>query len=306
MTDWFVDGYYSSAADPANGGHFSAGTNGIYTLDEETLPAKDSSVYFVRKLQTSPKSMGGLGQPLVSPTVKGEWCHFNGGKKYEDGTGGVASNTNNKFAPAPVRGDKGVPDSGIGPAKIIAELTKILNHVPPGGKGRHGVWGREVSKGVFNAATRSENVRFLYFNPGHEGAEWTDAGGWMADLFMSSLRWTAKEDLGCTDNTRANFNPLATINDGTCTPTGIRRDAVLSDGLAGELGRISVRGLDLDVSVNDPGFHSVTIVGVNGRLVFNRQGEGRQAYQVASLPRGFYMAYVKVGGQAFKKMVSVQ
>ena len=50
MTDWFEDEYYASAAVSGNGGHFSSGTAGTVTFDEETLPSHDSSQYFVRNV----------------------------------------------------------------------------------------------------------------------------------------------------------------------------------------------------------------------------------------------------------------
>lgn len=307
MTDWFVDDYRASSLIQGNGGHFSAGTKATYTLDEETLPARDSSTFFIRKLLTLPKAQNGLGQPLVTDQVESEWYHFNGGKQFEDGSGSVATHPNNKVMPKPVRGDMGVPDSGIGPAKIMGLITKIqgANYTPPG-KGRHSVWGREVSKGPFDAKTSAENGRFVYFNPGHNGNEYTLAGNWIGDFFLSTLRWVVKDDRGCTDATRANYNAMATVNDGTCTPTVSSRDALLSDGGSAQLGRISVRGLDLDVSVNHAGAHSVAVVGVDGRTVFSRLGEGAATYPIANLQRGFYLAHVKVAGRSFKKLVSIQ
>ena len=73
-------------------------------------------------------------------------------------TCGAAFSSNNKWQPTEVRGHMGIPDTGIGPAKVIAVLTKIqgANYTPPG-KGRHTVWGREVSKGVFNGNASATN-----------------------------------------------------------------------------------------------------------------------------------------------------
>ncbi|MDB5049085.1 MAG: hypothetical protein JWO30_2156 [Fibrobacteres bacterium] len=304
MTDWFVDNYFASSLNSGNGGHFPYGTIGTYTLDEETLAAKDSSTFFIRNLLTQAKTRNGYGQPLVSPDVKGEWYHFNGGKKFEDGTGGAATHSNNRIAPSAVRGDPGVPDSGIGPAKVVGILTKIGTYVPPG-KGRHGVWAREVSAGVFNAKASDKNGRFLYFNPGHAGEEYTDANGWMGDFFFSSLRWVAKDDRGCTNPVSSNYSSLATVNDGGCLTTGIGRDAILNDEGADRFGRISVGSSAIDVSIDRDGPHSLAVVKVNGEMVFRRQGEGIGKYQAAGLKSGFYLVQVNVKGRTFKKLVSI-
>src|SRR6185295_18008940 len=105
--DWFMDAYFASSLVSGNGGHFSSGTAGTYTLDNATLATTDSSAYFIRKLLTTATAQKGYGQPLVTNQVVGEWYHFNGGKKYEDGSGGAVTNSNNKVAPKPVRNDPG-------------------------------------------------------------------------------------------------------------------------------------------------------------------------------------------------------
>jgi hypothetical protein len=110
MGDWFQDEYFASAAVQGNQGHFGSGTAGTTTLDEETLPAKDSSTFFIRNVMTLGKDKKGMGMPLVTDQVTGEWYHFNGGFKFEDGTGGTVSNTRNQFKPVQVRGQVGYPD----------------------------------------------------------------------------------------------------------------------------------------------------------------------------------------------------
>lgn len=220
VSDWFLDGTNASVQVPGNSGHFSAGTLGTATLDEETLPTRDSSTYFVRKLFTSPKASSGYGQPLTNMEVKGEWYHFNGAQRYEDGTGGLVTNPRNSYQQQLVRGNPGVPDSGIGPAKVFAVLTKIgANYTPPG-KGRNIIWGREVSKGVFDPRSSATNGRYMYYQPGHDRYEWTQAGGWMGDLFLAGLRWVVRDDRGCMIAGASSYNPVATVND--CGVTGIR------------------------------------------------------------------------------------
>lgn len=306
MTDWFMDEYSASASIAGNGGHFSSGTQGTLALDEETLKEKDPSAFFVRNLMLAAKDKKGYAMPVSTDQVRGEWYHFNGGFRYEDGTGGAVASNANKFPPAKVRGHMGHPDSGIGPAKIFSVLTKIqgANYTPPG-KGRHAVWGREVSKGPFSTGSSDKNGRFIYFNPGHAGDEYTLAGGWVGNLYLSTLRWVVKDDRGCTDATRANFSALATVDDGTCLPTAIGHDALLDAG-AGSFGRVSVREKSLEVSVEAQGPHSVLVTDVSGKLVYQRLAEGAKAHKVEGLQRGFYVASVKAGGQAFKKLVSIQ
>jgi hypothetical protein len=307
MTDWFVDGYLASPLISGNGGHFSAGTTATYTLDEETLASKDSSAFFIRKLQTLAKASKGYGQPIINTDVKSEWYHYNGGFKYEDGSGGPMTHPNNKIQPAPVRGNQGVPDSGIGPVKIFGLVTKInvgSGYTPPG-KGRHSVWGREVSKGVFDPKLSSTNGRYVLFNPGHNGDEYTIAGGWMGDFFLSNLRWLVRDDRGCTINTATNYNPLATVNDGSCLVVGIGRDALLANEEFADLGRISVDNSGLTVSVNQAGPHSVKVNRLDGASVFEKRDAGTRSYQVPGLDRGFYMIQVSVKGQSFTKKVSI-
>jgi hypothetical protein len=305
MTDWFVDNYFASSLNSGNGGHFPYGTIGTYTLDEETLAAKDSSTFFIRNLQTLAKAKGGYGQPLLSPDVKGEWYHFNGGKKFEDGSGGAAGHSNNKIVPMPVRGNPGVPDSGIGPARIVGGLSKIGSYIPPGGKGRHGVWVREVSKGAFDPNASAANGRFLYFNPGHAGEEYTDAGGWMGDFFLANLRWVAKDDRGCMTATDKNYSAVATVNDGTCTPVGIGARAELESADAGRLGAVSADPSGIRIDVGAQGSHSVEVVKITGERVFQAPGAGAHTYQVTGLQSGFYMVKVSVNGRSIAKRVAI-
>lgn len=307
MGDWFVDAYYASSSIAGNGGHFSYGTPGTYTLDDETLPAKDSSTYFIRKLFTTAKTSNGLGQAAISPTVKGEWYHFNGGKKFEDGTGGAATHPNNKIPglPTAIRGNMGNPDSGIGPAKVTGALSKIENYTPtvPGGK-RPGVWVREVSNGKFDASKKKENGRFMYFNPGHAAEEFTDAGGWMGDLFLANLRWVAKDDLGCTDSKGKNFNAQASLSDGSCDfGTGIQ-DAILDDGEI-NLGRISTKASGMTVEISKAGAHLVSVTNLEGRVVFQRSGTIPTSYSIPGLQRGFYLVSVNGSGKRFLKKVGI-
>jgi hypothetical protein len=307
MTDWFVDGYLADPLFAGNGGHFSAGTKATYTLDEETLPTKDSSTYFIRKMLTLPKLQKGYGQPLITDQVQSEWYHYNGGKKYENGTGGDMTHPNNKVQPLPVRGNMGVPDSGIGPAKIVGLITKIqygTGYTPPG-KGRHSVWVREVSKGKFDANASAINGRYVLFNPGHNGDEYTIAGGWMGDFFLTNLRWVAKDDRGCTDATRANYNAFATVNDGTCTPTSIGHDALLTDDESAMLGRISVANSGIDIAIGQAGAHALKVTKITGESVEQKSGNGIQNYHVPALKSGFYVVQVTVQGHAFKKLVSI-
>ncbi len=305
MGDWFEDEYFASPSVQGNGGHFSSGTAGTVTFDEETLPAKDSSTYFIRNVMLLGKDKKGLGMPLVTDQVTGEWYHFNGGFKYEDGTGGKVSNPNNKFQPVPVRGNAGYPDSGIGPTKIISVLTKIqgANYTPPG-KGRLSVWAREVSKGTFDPNGSATNGRFVYFNPGHAGDEFTKANGWMGNLWMSALRWVVKDDRGCMNPISQNYNSLATVNDGSCIPTSIGRDALLRDGDL-DLGRISIQQSGLNVSVTSTGNHSVDVVNLMGNSVFHNKGSGERSYSVLGLQRGFYLVGVSVHGKTFRKKVAL-
>jgi hypothetical protein len=305
MGDWFQDEYSASPAISGNGGHFGSGTAGTTTLDEETLPAKDSSTYFIRNIMLLGKDKKGYGMPLVTDQVTGEWYHFNGGYKYEDGSGGKVSNPNNKFQPVQVRGHQGYPDSGIGPTKIISVLTKVqgANYTPPG-KGRLSVWAREVSKGTFDKNASATNGRFVYFNPGHAGDEYSKAGGWMGSLFLSSLRWVIKDDRGCMNPTAQNFNSLATVNEG-CIPTSIGRDALLRDAADLEVGRISVADAGIRISIARTGAHSVQVASINGERVFQSPGSGKMEYQVPNLKSGFYVVNVVSGGRTFKKMVSI-
>lgn len=303
MTDWFLDEYYGSVLYPGLAGHYVSGTQGTFTLDEETLPAQDSSLFFIRKVLTAPKPLG-YGQPLISPTLRGEWYHFNGGFKYEDGTGGVAKNTNNKVLPAPVRGNPGVPDSGIGPARIVGILTKIGTYVPPG-KGRHSIWARQVSRGRFDPAAAHANGRFLSFNPGHGSTEYTDNGGWMGDMFLASLRWVAKDDRGCMRAGNARLNPAATVNEeGECAGVGLSRDVLLSGGGEGTFGRVVRRGSAFGISLERGGPHDVTVANANGETVFQVRGEGTREYDVSGLAAGHYVIQVTIGGKTFRKVLA--
>jgi hypothetical protein len=303
MTDWFQDEYYASPAVSGNGGHFGSGTAGTATFDEETLPSKDSSAYFVRNLMLLEKAKGGYAMPIQTDQVRGEWYHFNGGYKYEGQQGGKVSNPNNKFQPAEVRGNAGYPDSGIGPNKVFTVLTKIqgANYTPPG-KGRVSVWGREVGKGVFDKTKSSENGRFVYFNPGHAGDEYTLANGWMGNLYLSMLRWVVKDDRGCTDSRGTNYNALATVNDGTCTGiTSIAGSAL--ENAEWNLGRISAQPAGLTVSISEPGMHSLEVVDMNGSVRFRRAGSNAHEYVVPNLQHGLYMVRVAANGKSVTKRI---
>ena len=310
MTDWFQDEYFatSAAGQGGNQGHYSSGTPATTTFDEETLPTKDSSAYFVRNLMLLEKAKFGYAMPLQTDQVRGEWYHFNGGYKYEGKLGGTVINNRNTFQPSEVRGNLGFPDTGIGPSKIFTVLTKIQPtgapvYTPPG-KGRVSVWGREVSKGTFDAAKHNENGRFVYFNPGHAGDEYTLAGGWMGNLYLSMLRWVVKDDRGCTTPTASNYNSLATVNDGNCIPSSIGHDAMLEDaGL--NLGRISVQSSGLTVDIAQGGSHSVAVTNLEGKTVFSRSGNGTASYTAPNLQRGFYMVRVSGQGKNFLKKVSI-
>ena len=304
MTDWFVDGYFASAAFSGNGGHFSSGTLATMTVDSASLPTRDSSTFFIRNIMTLPTAQKGYGQPLTVTNVQGEWYHFNGGKKYEDGTGGIATHANNKVQPQLVRGNLGVPDSGIGPTKIMATLTKISTYVPPG-QGRPSVWGREVSNGVFKSEASAINGRFVAFNPGHAGNEYTLAGGYVGALFLSTLRWVAKDDRGCKNPNASNYNALATINDGSCLPVSNYRKAILADRNSTWFGTISLKNSILSVRINQEGPHSVEVHRLNGEKVFQKQGKGKTEYEVQALENGFYFVLVKKESQAFQKLVSI-
>ncbi len=303
ITDWFLDGTNASVSYPGNSGHFSSGTPGTAALDDETLAAHDSSAYFVRNLFSQPKTKGGYGQPLSNSQVLGEWYHFNGGMKYEDGTGGPVSNPRNTFAQKTVRGDPGVPDSGIGPVKIFSVLTKIgPSYIPPG-KGRVSVWGREVSKGPFNPAAAETNGRFIYFQPGHTSTEWTQAGGWMGDLFLSTLRWVAKDDRGCVTPGSPAFSPMATIN--TCIATGIGGSGQGTDESSSAFGRVTLEGGKVGVFIDLPGSHTLNIQALNGETVFMASGTGPRYYLAPWIAKGTYLVQVASRGETFRKQVSL-
>ncbi len=314
-TDWFVDGYLSAdtVTGGENGGHYPSGTRANYTLDNQTLPNMDSSVYFIRKLQTRPKVSLGYGQPLIVTGLGGEWYHFNGGFRYENGQGGAVSNSGNKFKPVQVRGNLGVPDSGIGPSKIIGVLTKITattthgsSYIPPG-QGRPSVWVREVSPGVFDPKASATNGRFAFFNPGHAPEEWTATNGnfWIRDFFLSTLRWVVKDDRGCTDSTKVNFNALATVNDGTCLPVSILQSAELTADDSKLLGHISMENAAIVVSVEQAGPHSYKVAELDGKVLFQKNGNGIQKYSIPSLKKGIYLVQVEVQGKSFTKSVSL-
>ena len=220
MTDWFADDYILSPT-LSNGGEGGI-IDGIYALDPETLPERDPSAYFIRKILGATGS-GGYGQPLATDSVLNGYL-FNGGFKYEDGMGGKITSANTRIARRPVRGDPGIPGEGIGPAKIFSVFTHINfgpdGYTPPKG-GRISVWGREVGKGYFDKSASAENGRFVMFSPGHRGNDFTRGNGWLGDYFMANLRWLAKEDRGCTNSAAINFAPTATVDDGTCTVVGL-------------------------------------------------------------------------------------
>jgi hypothetical protein len=280
-------------------------------MDSMTLATRDSSAFFIRNTMTLPTAQRGYNQPLINTAVVGEWYHFNGGKQYEDGSGNNATHANNRVQPLPVRRNgvvnQGVPDSGIGPVKIFAVLTRIqgANYTPPG-PGRHSVWGREVTNGVFNPAASATNGRFVAFNPGHAGNEYTVAGGYIGYLFLSTMRWVMKDDRGCRNPLSSNYNSLATVNDGTCLPVGIGHDALLEDPGSGYIGRVSLNRSGIAVSVGRHGAHTVVVAKVNGQKVFHQVGNDGREYTVPGLEKGFYLVRVEVGGQVFKKMVSIQ
>jgi hypothetical protein len=307
MTDWFVDNYYAATSVPGNGGHFGANTAGTMTLDAETLPANDSSTYFIRRILTNPANQGGYAQPLVTNQVRGEWYHFNGGKQYENGTGNNVSHANNKVQPKPVRGNPGIPDTGIGPAKIVAILTNIqgANYTPPA-PGRHSVWVREVSLGAFNAGNPTSNGRFVAFNPGHLGNEYSNANGYIGDLFLSTLRWAVKDDRGCKNPAASNYNALATVGDGTCAPVSIGRNGLLRDGNSAVIGNISADHSGIAVSLIREAPHFLQIASVNGKRVFQQRGIGMQQYRIPGLESGLYVVRVDLGGEVHHKMVSIR
>ena len=306
MTDWFMDAYFGTAAIPSDAGHFPALTLGTLTMDTSTSASKDSSTYFIRKVMTLPTAQKGYGQPLVNANAQGEWYHFNGGKKYEDGTGGNVTQASNRWQPKPLRGDPGYPDSGIGPLKVLVVLTHIsTNYTPPGGLGRPTVWGREVSAGVFDSTAHGQNGRFLYFNPGHQTSDYTVAGNYLTSLFLSTLRWVVKDERGCTNPAGSNYNALSTVDDGSCQGVAILdRNITLEDRKSAIVGNISVDRSGIVVSMGREGPHVLQIFKINGEAVFQRKGTGIKEYRKA-LESGLYLVKVEMEGQSYKKRVSI-
>lgn len=309
MGSWFLDNCFASPQVAGNSGHFGANTVATATLDEETLQAKDPSLFFIRNLFTQPKDKGGLGQPLINSAVKGEWYHFNGNFKYEDGSGGAITNPQHTSPMVMVRGNAGFPDSGIGPTKIITTLTRINSgsgYNPPG-KGRPVAWAREVSWEKFNPATPDKNGRFIYTNAGHDGDEWTTAGQWMGSQFLAMLRWSVKDERGCMDpNQPSLYKPFATVYDGSCPPVGIGGSIPLKSGRAWLVGRVAAANATIDVTIDRDASHSVRIADMKGRSVYEASGTGRSSYQVPGLDKGSYIVRVDADGKSVRQRVTIR
>jgi hypothetical protein len=307
MTDWFHDGYSSGFGISANAGHYAATTPATIALDIGTLPTADSSAYFVRRLMNLPAAQGGYNKADTANMTAGEWYHFNGNFTYEQNAGAPTTTItlgSNKVVAKAVRGNQGLPDSGIGPAKVFASLTRINGYVPPA-PGRVSVWGREVTNGTFNPAASAQNGRFVYFNPGHNtneiGTANPQVGGWARDLFLSTLRWVAKDDRGCRNPQSSNYDSLATVNAG-CQGVSIRRDALLShNGLLA--GRISTDNTSITVDMDQQGAHTVRVSKIDGTNVMRKQGSGIQRYTASGLQSGLYMVRVEAGDQSYAKQV---
>lgn len=303
MTEWFLDGCNASSSFPGNSGHFSANTLATAVLDDETLQPRDPSLYFIRNLLTMPKEKGGFGQPAVNSAVKGEWYHFNGGFKYEDGSGGPVANVRNTYPIKSVRGNPGEPDSGIGPAKVITSLTRIAaNYVPPG-KGRPIAWGREVSWGAFDPQATAKNGRFFYINTGHGGDEWTVAGNWMGDLFLSTLRWSVKDEIGCMNPSDPGYRPWFTVN--SCQPTVVRKGEALASAGSGILGGVIAEGSALEIALEKDVAHVVKVLNLEGRTLFRRKGLGISTYRVPGLEPGSYLVVLEADGKTIRKSLAV-
>lgn len=308
MGAWFLDGCNASQAIQGNSGHFGANTTATAILDEETTQARNPSLYFIRNLFTMGKDKGGFGQPEFSTAIKGEWYHFNGNFKYEDGSGGAVVNSKHTQPMAPVRGHLGFPDSGIGPAMVIATLTKInsgAGYTPPG-KGRAIAWAREVSPGPFDKNASGRNGRFLYTNVGHDGDEWTIANRWMGDQFLAMLRWSVKDERGCTNPAGAGYKPWSTVDDGVTCPTVSIDKTSLEIGKGGVIGSISSGSSALYVAIEKAGPHSVKVVTLKGRTVFANSGRGNASYRVADLEKGSYLVVLSVNGHSISKRVSLR
>jgi hypothetical protein len=307
MTDWFQDEYFPGGNVSGNSGHFPSGTQGTITLDEQTLPSRDSSAYFIRRLMTLGKAHGGFEMPAASDSVRSSWYHFNGGFKYPGQLGGKVKNTNNKFQPAEVRGHAGFPDSGIGPSKVFTSLPRIqtgLGSYTPQGKGLLSAWGREVGPPPFDPSRSATNGRFAYVNPGHMGEEYLMGDGWMGNLFLSVLRWSVKDDRGCVDPASILYNPHATVTDGSCLVLAMRQ-GIRSAASGREDGRISPEAEGIEVEFAGTGGHSLRIVDARGSLVFARAGKGPAAYSAKGLSRGPYFAHIREDGEDFNERIDL-
>jgi hypothetical protein len=309
MTDWFQDEYYASSSLPGNGGQFPDGTSGTVAFDEQTLPERDSSAWFVRKLMVSGKDMGGFGKPSSTDQVKGEWYHFNAGYKYEGHMGIRVTNPRNRSQTDEVRGHPGIPDSGIGPSKIFGSLPAIqgAQYVPPA-PGRPFAWGREVSQGTFDGSASSRNGRFAYFQPGHSGNVFIQADGWLGDFYLALLRWVAKDDRGCTKPWAPNYDAMATVDDGSCDPVGLDRRTSPQSPDSGpdpdsDPGRITIGPSAIRVAFTGNGRHTVEISDLTGRHHLKRTGfQAEEAF--SGLPCGVYLVRVAASGKPFTKRIT--
>ena len=126
----------------------------------------------------------------------------------------------------------------------------------------------------------------------------------MGDFFLSTLRWVAKEDMGCMRVGDDKYSSTATVNVGSMcqTPASLGRDVVLEKG-DGLFGRVSVDESAIHVSIDQPGPHSVRVTKVTGEQVFNQSASGAQTHSIGNLDRGMYLVEATVNGRAFKEKV---
>jgi hypothetical protein len=120
-----------------------------------------------------------------------------------------------------------------------------------------------------------------WINEAHPGRVWVTALGHYeavldrADVqqhILEGLRWTAGYDIaGCTDSLAPNYDPEATLDDGTCEPAYISGSN--SPGYQISINRIGKR---IHVSIIYPGVSRITISDVKGNVVtaFHALGGG--------------------------------
>jgi hypothetical protein len=143
------------------------------------------------------------------------------------------------------------------------------------------------------------------------------------------MRWVARDDIGCTEESSPDYNPVATISappefpgncaggcmdplavnfdpfavadEGSCEYTGIG-DYTNSDPLDG----IQISNSGITVPVRAGGEHSVIISDVKGKTVYEAKGKEASEYTVKDLTSGSYVLNIEINGVITTKAFTIK